>query len=83
MDTQFILSVVNARVVSTDRRFGFTPRFSQFIQDKRAVKSGTIYIINIRIIFNILKKCHLVICKLVQHVELMKLNQLKDSFFGK
>lgn len=36
---QFILSVVRASVVRTDRRLGFTPRFSQFIHDKRAVRS--------------------------------------------
>lgn len=46
--SQFILSVVRAKVVRTDRRLGFTPRFSQFIHDKRAVRSANWWIPNRR-----------------------------------
>lgn len=34
-----MLSVLSAKVVKILLRFGFTPKFSQFIQESRAVKS--------------------------------------------
>jgi hypothetical protein len=56
-----MLSAVSVRFVRTLLLFGFTPRFSQLIHDKRAVRSANI------IKLKLYKYCHLLVSSLLTH----------------